>query len=186
MRDDEHRPEVDDAELSAAERDALRALPREADPGDLLLERTVRALRGRGLLRPVAARPAVALTPWRAVAALAAGLGLFLGGLALGGRPVAGPESASTVRPDVQLLLHRSSDYVEALAGLAQQAPAGDPQASARARDVARSTLAAAAEQLVRLAPDDPLAIRILQALEATGAAAPDSTAFAARRVVWF
>jgi len=40
-----------DEELSDGEREALRALPREAQPGDLLEERTVRALADRGLLR---------------------------------------------------------------------------------------------------------------------------------------
>lgn len=40
-----------DEELSPDEREALRALPRAAQPGDLLEERTVRALADRGLLR---------------------------------------------------------------------------------------------------------------------------------------
>ena len=41
----------DDDALTPSEREALQALPRTAQPGDLVEERTVRALAARGLLR---------------------------------------------------------------------------------------------------------------------------------------
>ena len=47
----DHRPHdeaVDPLDLTASEREALAALPRERDPGQLLEERTVRALREEG------------------------------------------------------------------------------------------------------------------------------------------
>lgn len=188
MPDDErpvdHDPAGPDDDRDPERIEALQALPRLAEPSRLLEERTVRALRGRGLLRPPSSRPLVAVTPWRAVAALAAGLVLFVGGFALGrARAAARPGEA---RDGVRLVEHRSSAYVEALGSLAQHAAGAGPEAAARAHLVARTTLAAAAEQLVRLAPDDPLATRLLQALETTSGVAPDSSAVAARRVVWF
>jgi hypothetical protein len=54
-------------DLTPAEREALRALPREANPSELLEERTVRALAARGMIRPSRALP-----PWFAWAAAAA------------------------------------------------------------------------------------------------------------------
>jgi hypothetical protein len=58
-----------DDELTPREREALKALPRERMPGRLLEERTVQALRQRGLLR---ARRS--WTPVRVGMAMAAGL----------------------------------------------------------------------------------------------------------------
>jgi hypothetical protein len=58
-----------DEELHPREREAFAALPREAQPGDLLEERTVRALAEQGLLqrrRAFHARPALA---WAGAAA---------------------------------------------------------------------------------------------------------------------
>ena len=43
--------EMDDNELTPAERELFAALPREREPGRLLEERTVRALREQGLLK---------------------------------------------------------------------------------------------------------------------------------------
>jgi hypothetical protein len=71
-----------DDELDPREHDALAALPREAKPGDLLEERTVRALAEHGLLqrrRALRARPALA---WAGVAA--ACVIFFVAGFGLG------------------------------------------------------------------------------------------------------
>jgi hypothetical protein len=187
MPDDErpvdHDPAGPDDDRDPERIEALQDLPRLAEPSRLLEERTVRALRGRGLLRPAPSRPLVAVTPWRAAAALAACLVLFVGGFALGRLQAARSPGG---RDGVRLVERQSSAYVEALGSLAQHAAGAGPEAAARAHLVARTTLAAAAEQLVRLAPDDPLATRLLQALETTSGVAPDSSAVAARRVVWF
>jgi hypothetical protein len=86
-------------ELTPAEREALRALPREAQPGDLLEERTVRALREAGLLgrrRPGRWRPQF-IYP----AAAAACVLFFVAGFAVGqGRkaPASAQWSAETTR----------------------------------------------------------------------------------------
>lgn len=70
-----------DDELTPEERAALAALPREATPGDLLEERTVRALAARGLLR----RPHSRFRPLAAwMSAAAACAVFFAAGFALG------------------------------------------------------------------------------------------------------
>ena len=172
---------TDESQLTPEEREALEALPREADPGQLLEERTVRALRDEGLLTPQHGRAALAAgtparpgRPWgRSTAAIAAGIALFAGGLSigqmLGARQTA--EAFHTVFEDsdarlASQLQRAGSDYVAALAALA----AADGQAAAdssQALEVALTALWAAANEIVRLAPDDPLAARILQGFQA-------------------
>src|SRR5215218_235212 len=78
-----------DNELTPAERELFAALPREREPGRLLEERTVRALRERGLLQATQAPAHDARRRLRFPAAwvsgaIAAGIALFLGGLATG------------------------------------------------------------------------------------------------------
>jgi len=91
--DDE--PEV---ELTAAERAALMALPREVAPPPFLERRVLTALQGGEAVRRGNPR-------WRALAALAAGAGLFFGGLWLGSRRVAPPAPPERVERYVLLLL---------------------------------------------------------------------------------
>src|SRR6059058_1394565 len=77
-------PEMDD-ELTPQERAMFAALPREREPGRLLEERTVRALREQGLLRATAAPGRILRFPAAWISgAMAAGIALFLGGLATG------------------------------------------------------------------------------------------------------
>src|SRR5688500_7674429 len=66
-------------------RRALQALPRERDPGRLLEERTVRALRERGMIEAARAGGRVRRIPraWLG-GAVAAGIALFASGLAMG------------------------------------------------------------------------------------------------------
>jgi hypothetical protein len=176
--DSDRQPE----ELTPAERAALDALPRERDPGQLLEERTVRALRNEGLLIAATERPdgtdvlhrETRTRPWwRSVAAVAAGIALFAGGMsvgqALGARQTA--DAFHTVFEDRDARLasqvqRAGSDYVDALSTLADTggATAAD---SSQALEVALTALWAAANQIVRLAPDDPLTARILQGFEA-------------------
>jgi hypothetical protein len=169
-------------ELTTAERQALDALPRESDPGQLLEERTVRALRERGLLTSVrvsgaAAAQAARLPPhsrpwWRSAGAIAAGIALFAGGMSIG--QVMGSrqtvEAFQTVfeEGDVRLasqVQRTGSEYVAALEALT--AADGAAADSGQAVEVALSALWAAANEIVRLAPDDPLAARILQGFQA-------------------
>src|SRR5690349_21240103 len=80
--------EMDDNELTPAERELFAALPREREPGRLLEERTVRALREQGLLKaPVQQADTRRRLRFPAAwisGAIAAGIALFLGGLATG------------------------------------------------------------------------------------------------------
>ena len=169
-------------ELTAAERQALDALPRERDPGQLLEERTVRALREKGMLAPVRAigmvsDPAAQSPPhgrpwWRSAAAIAAGIALFAGGMSIG--QVMGvrqtAEAFQTVfeEGDVRLasqVQRTGSEYVAALEALSTAN--GATADSGQAVEVALTALWAAANEIVRLAPDDPLAARILQGFQA-------------------
>jgi hypothetical protein len=169
-------------ELSTEERAALDALPRESDPGQLLEERTVRALREQGLLAaprvggttaaPDGPSPPQHRPWWRSAAAIAAGIALFAGGMSIGqvmgSRQTA--EAFQTVfeEGDVRLasqVQRTGSEYVAALAALT--AADGAAADSGQAVEVALTALWAAANEIVRLAPDDPLAARILQGFQA-------------------
>lgn len=184
MIDDTRRGAADSqpVELTAEERAAFEALPRETDPGQLLEERTVRALRDEGLLATGSGRapgpPLVGEVPrgrpwWRSAAAIAAGVALFAGGLSvgqmLGARQTADAFHTVFEDSDTRLasqLQRAGSDYVAALAALsaAESHAAAD---SGQALEVALTALWAAANEIVRLAPDDPLAARILQGFQA-------------------
>ena len=58
------------------------------------------------------------------------------------------------------------SDYVTALNALSLHASSSQPEQFAQGREVARAALYAAAAEVIRLDPNDPLAVRILQGLE--------------------
>jgi hypothetical protein len=179
----EHDEGAESLELTSSELAALAALPRERDPGQLLEERTVRALREEGLLgSPTGssgrAAPATGAGDrhrpwWRSAAAIAAGFALFAGGLSLG--QVLGArqtvDAFQTVFEEGDALLaaqvqRTGSDYVAALSALSGADGSAVPDTS-QALEVALTALWAAANQIVLLAPDDPLAARILQGFEA-------------------
>jgi hypothetical protein len=169
-------------ELSPAEQEALDALPREKDPGRLMEERTVRALREEGLLAapsgPIQKSPPLSLKGesrpwWRSAVAIAAGIALFAGGLSvgqvLGARQTV--DAFQTVFEDSDVLLaarvqRAGSDYVAALAALSGTG-GGAVADTSQALEVALTALWAAANEIVRLAPDDPVTARILQGFEA-------------------
>ena len=78
------------------------------------------------------------------------------------------------------------SAYVNALSSLAAVAANADPKnthAVQQGREVAVNALTAAADQLVRLAPNDPLSARILQAMDEE---ARRDTTSAQSRLAWF
>lgn len=81
-------------ELTAGERTALAALPREMDTGDLLEERVIRALRERGTLQ-VSRSPAnnTLSIAWK----IAAAVTLFAGGVATGRYALANDATASSI-----------------------------------------------------------------------------------------
>ncbi|MDP2471239.1 MAG: hypothetical protein Q8W46_10250 [Candidatus Palauibacterales bacterium] len=179
-RNEGDRPEP--VELTAAEREALDALPREREPGRLLEERTVRTLRDEGLLASGPGRRVESASDsgmstrrpwWRSAAAIAAGIALFAGGLSvgqvLGARQTADALQTVFVGRDARLaseVQRTGSDYVAALAALSE-VDFQQPADSGQALEVALTALWAAANEIVRLAPDDPLTARILQGFEA-------------------
>ena len=145
------RPDELPPELEAA----LAALPRESDPPPGEEERTVRALRRRGLLPP---------PRWhrymRYAGGVAAALAIFVSGNIYGGSRGRDGGAAADRRQSVPdprraaLLVQRTgSEYVGALvhfAAVSRTAPA-DPQL-AGGREAAATTLCAAAAQLPRIA----------------------------------
>jgi hypothetical protein len=190
-------------ELTPEERAMFDALPREREPGRLLEERTVRALREHGLIRTGTAAPAVAEAPSRRAirfpaawisGAMAAGIALFLGGLATG--QYVAQRNASDIVAQVQkhdaqqaalMVQQTGSAYVQALSRL-QQVSDTSRAGRQQGREVASSMLRAAADEVVRLNPNDPVASGILAAFDRArvqpSGAQRDTTG--KQSVVWF
>lgn len=181
-------------DLSPAERRAFGALPRDVEPPKGLEDRTVALLQARGILavplRPVGAAPRHWHPGWL-VGALAASLALFASGMAVGqylGARTATIAAAvglgSSMAERTQHVERTGSEYVAALASLLQGADTSDAAARQRATQTALSALGAAAEEVARLAPTDPLAAAVLRGLterrRATQPPAPTRT------VVWY
>lgn len=180
----------DETEWTEAEREALDRLPREIDPGRLLEEKTVAALRERGLLadRPdrvdrdtAGGEPPRRGREWRGrrapfhpawwAAGIAAALALFFAGLAVGQARagltaddlVTALQSAEAAeRPS--LIQQTGSLYVDALASLAADTP--DRETVGTGVEVGLAALYAAAYELARLHPDDPRLREVIEALE--------------------
>jgi hypothetical protein len=169
-------------ELTIEERERLTGLPRQLEPGRLLEERTVRALRQRGLLRPRGTYRA-----WWAAAAAAA-IGLFATGFAVGQRSSIGLVSqlADGQQATMQLaqqVQRTGSAYVAALAALAEVADSTDTGAVRQGREAAQAALYAAASEFASLAPRDPVASQILWLLPGAGGLPADTVR---RSVIWF
>jgi hypothetical protein len=177
-----------DDELTPTERNAFATLRRNLESPRILEERIVSALRAEGLLaRP---KPRVERFPWL-VAAVAAGAVLYLGGIATGqwlaNRQTAGMLTTIEQNGAMQaaaLVQQTGSAYAQAIAALGRVPVTADSQHLMQGREVALTALYAAANQVVRLAPDDPVVVRILQVLDRER---PDSgLSRTTRRVVWF
>jgi hypothetical protein len=177
--------------LSADERRAFDALSRERTPGRLLEERTVAALRARGILRA----PTAHRSPWRPrfiLTAIAASLALFASGVGAGhwlaSRPAEPLAPAVADATESTLNVQRAGTaYVSALTQLVASADSADARETAQAREVALAALWAAAGEVVRLAPDDPVASQILRGFEQAGR---EQTRVGepppVRQVIWF
>ncbi len=181
----------DSIELTPQERVAFDTLPRETEPSRLLEERTVQALRERGLLggRHVGRRPRWGLV---IAAGLAASIALFASGLAvgqwLGTRAVATSMAEANHQTAMQAataVQRAGSAYVWALGALVQLADSPDAGSVAQGREAALAALYAAVGELVLLAPDDPVSVSVRELLDrravAEGAGQPEI-----RNVVWF
>lgn len=160
-----------DDQLTPREQEALRALPRERKPSTHLEERTVRSLRAHGILHPLVRR-GFTLTPAWGMAAAAAvvilSVGSFLVGQWTGSQRTA--EVMLAMHDQNSLLLAREvqrtgSTYLAALSALIESARE-DPEGMDQGREVALATLHAAADQVLSLVPDDPVAGEILRAMQ--------------------
>jgi len=190
---DRHLPD----DLTPEERAAFASLPRQRIPPAALEERVVGALRAEGLLSGGATRsigaPGVRRS-WVA-AAVAAGLALFASGVAVGQWSASDrmadavsaaldrggdPEQAAT---QVQ---EAGSEYVRAVAHLAELAGRADDGEVASGAEAARVALHAAALELARVRPDDPTLRLVLAVLEERAHAAADTTAGPPRKTIWF
>jgi hypothetical protein len=191
-----------DGELTPEERAAFAALPREREPSRLLEERTVRALRENGTIQAPAragrgARSIRFPAAWMAGAAAAA-IAVFMIGLNAG-RTLGARETMANVTAVVEArstqqaavaVQQTGSAYVSALSRFATLADSAgsNPAQTKQGREVAVQMLRAAAGELVRISPDDPLAAGILAALDRArtqGARAPADSA-GKERTVWF
>ena len=186
---------TDQTEWTEEEREALEALPREIDPGRLLEEKTVAALKERRLLRESdrrtrspgdgaaggigrrhgtgRGRPRLAgpLHPAWWAAGIAAALALFFGGLALG-------HARAGVTTEELMTALRSAEAAERpsliqhTGSLYVDAIAGlatataDREAVGTGVEVGLTALYAAAYELARLHPEDPRLQQVLRALE--------------------
>jgi hypothetical protein len=168
----------------------IRDLPMDAAPSALLEERTVRELRSRGLLRRQRSLP----TSWL-VGSVAASIALFATGVVVGQwmgtrttiNTVAEIASNSTPAAAAAHVQQTGTAYVQALEALVTSANQNQQQASPQAREVALTALHAAANEVVRLAPNDPVASKILQGIEqARRQSQPLDEQDAGRKIVWF
>jgi hypothetical protein len=182
-----------DDDLSPQELSAFRALPRERDPGEMLEHRTVRALRARNLLRQPERRGIVLSLSW-VTAAAAVLVAVFTGGFAIG-------QWLENRQNDQTLIALRQHDAAQAAAMVQQTGSAylaalsaftdasrgsRKPHDVTQGREVASSILHAAANHMVQLSPEDPLALQILRGLERTRSDSTAKVPDATRQVAWF
>ena len=180
----------DEQNWEARYMEMIRELPQDVMPSALLEERTVRELRSRGLLRRQRWLP----TSWL-VGSIAASIALFASGVVvgqwLGTRSTI--ETVATIANNnpaaaAAHVQQTGTAYVQALEALVNAANGqGQQQQSAQAREVALTALHAAANEVVRLAPNDPVATKILQGIEqAQRQAQPREERDSGRKIVWF
>ncbi|HSR69318.1 MAG TPA: hypothetical protein VLU25_15380 [Acidobacteriota bacterium] len=189
--------ERDEVQWSEEETERLRALARQQAPPPELEDRVVARLKREGLLeRPIRPWWQVHWMPW-ALAGTAALFAVFLLGYSAGQR--AGAESALSMMAEIRQardveqaianVQRTGSAYVTALAALGHLAASSPDQGDRRqSQEVALSALYAAAQEMVRLDPDDPVAARLLQGLEAERlrqVSGDDPQDSAPRKVFW-
>jgi hypothetical protein len=181
-----------DGEMTPELRRELAALTRERDPGMMLEERTVRALRERGLIETPRAGGRVRRIPMAWLGgAVAAGIALFASGIALGQwmgtrttAQVVQAVQAQNERQAALLVQQTGSAYVDALSQMAAMSDSGKA-APVEGREVATKILRAAADELVRIAPDDPIAGAVMAGFQRADSARAAGSG-QKQRVVWF
>jgi len=181
----------DAVDWNEAEREALDALPRERPLTRTMEDDAVRRLEREGILgRPRARGWWIFTGPrlaWTAAAASAL-VAVYFAGFA------AGQRSAVRATAEAFVALHEDdarqaeirvqqtgSAYVAALATLARMAADEQSPDLTQGREVAVAALYAAAEQLVRFDPNDPVAARLLVGLQRT----ERPSDFGPKSVIW-
>lgn len=167
----------------------IRELPAEREPGRLLEERTVAALREHGLLR---AKPARRMSTARLAGAIAASIAIFATGVVAG--QWLGTRSTATAFASAQSdallnalqVQHAGSAYVNALQALVQATDSADAQANAQGREVALAAFHAAANEMVRLVPSDPVSTEILRGLQRVRQQAQPEKQSTDRNIIWY
>ena len=163
---------MSDDELTREEREALKALPREKEPGELLEERVVHNLRARGILGR-GRRISLVLTPAWVSAAAAALLAIIIGSFSFG--QWAGSRQTTEAMMAIQKydnlrlaaeVQRTGTAYITALNTLVENLEGQDPELQAQGRQVAISALYAAADLVVNIAPDEPVAQNIVWVLD--------------------
>lgn len=179
--------DVEPGSLTPDERHAFAALPREYVGSAALEERVVHALHDARLLgSPHILRTSLARSKRRqrvlmSFSVLAASLTLFVSGIAVGresafaGQVVAQPIVEETLpspmtEDSMQLakqVQRAGSEYVSLLERLPSHVSTDSSATRAEllGREAARSTLHAAARQLARVAPNDPVAVLLVEGL---------------------
>jgi hypothetical protein len=174
--------------------DRLRAmasqLPRQLEPSRLLEERTIASLRRRGLLRSPQVRRLQ--RAWLA-GGIAASIALFASGIVvgqwLGSRSTANALRAMSQNDAVRAAAHvqrTGTQFVNALQALALSADSSNTL-PAQGREVSLAALYAAANEVLRFAPNDPIAAEIMRGFQraAQQQAAPPERA-TPRQIIWF
>jgi hypothetical protein len=170
----------------------VRQLPDELLPSAMLEERTVRELRRRGLLRR---KPSIS-AGWLA-GSIAASLALFATGVVVGQvlatrttvgvvAEIQNKNDAAAAAAQVQ---QTGTAYVQALEALVNAAgqSQGGAQDATQAREVALTALHEAANEVVRLAPNDPVVAKILQGIEQERQQSQSRNGRSSdRQIVWF
>jgi hypothetical protein len=181
-------------ELTPEERAAFAALPREQMPGDTLETRTVNSLRQLGVLSAQTDAKRWSIPPTWLGMAIAASVALFTSGVVLGQylgvrhsvETIAALHEADT-REAAAIMQQTGSAYVAALSSLAESADTTRNGRNAQTREVAIRALHAAANEVVKIAPNDPIAVNILRGFDRERRQESQATGQPARRqVVWF
>lgn len=178
-------------DLSPRERATFDALPREEAPSALLEERTVRALRDRDLLRRAHGTPrghglflSGGLMATAAAVVCAALVGAFALGQNLGADQTREAMLAMHDQDEALSVQQAGAAYLAALTELARTANAAPAAQPAPETEAALASLYEVADQVVQLAPDDPLAVRILQAFEQRTTSPPGANDD--DQIIWF
>jgi hypothetical protein len=187
-----HTDHEDD--LTPAERAAFDALPRERSPGETLEARTVNSLWQFGLLSAPPDAKRWRMQPMWLGMAVAASVALFTSGVVVG-QYLSGRHSAEAIvaiheadtREAAALMQQTGSAYVAALTSLAESADTTKNGRNSQTREVAIRALHAAANEVVKIAPNDPIAVNILRGFDQGRRQESQATGQPNRRqVVWF